>query len=79
VEVTVKLYSGLEKHIKNYDPESGIVLRLRNGSRVRDLIEMLGLPPHGAQFVAINGEIRQPHDEIEEGDQVKVFALSAGG
>jgi len=79
VEVTVKLYSGLEKYIQNYDPEGGIVLRVPIGSRVRDLIEMLGLPPHGARFVTVGKEIKKPDDELAEGDYIKVFTLSAGG
>ena len=79
MEVTVKLYSGLERYVQNYDPESGIVLRLRNGSRVRDLIEMLGLPPHGATFVALGKEIKKPDDELAEGDSVRIFPVSAGG
>lgn len=79
MKVTVKLYSGLERYVQHYDPESGIILRLPNGSKVRDLITVLDLPPHGARFVSVGGQIKKADDEVAHGDHVKIFALSAGG
>jgi sulfur carrier protein ThiS len=79
VRVTVKLFSGLEEDVKNYDPAKGMVFEIRDGATIRELIDSLDLPPHGARFASIGGEVKQGDYELRDGDLVKIFNVIAGG
>ena len=65
VRVTVKLFSGLEEEVKNYDPAKGMVLEIRGGVTIRDLIDSLDLPPHGQTTVVGRTLIVRPLPSCE--------------
>jgi sulfur carrier protein ThiS len=79
VKVTVKLFSGLEEDVQNYDPAKGMVFEIRDGATVKELIDLLDLPPHGARFASIGGEVKQGDYELRDRDLVKIFNVIAGG
>jgi sulfur carrier protein ThiS len=79
VKVTVKLFSGLEEDVQNYDPAKGMVFEIRDGVTMKELIDLLDLPPHGARFASIGGEVKQGDYELRDGDLVKIFNVIAGG
>jgi sulfur carrier protein ThiS len=77
--VTVKLFSGLEEDVQNYDPAKGMVFEIRDGVTMKELIDLLDLPPHGARLASIGGEVKQGDYELRDGDLVKIFNVIAGG
>ena len=77
--MTVKLFSGLEEDVQNYDPAKGMVFEIRDGVTIKELIDLLDLPPHGARFASIGGEVKQGDYEFRDGDLVKIFNVIAGG
>ena len=79
VKVTVMLFSGLEGDLRNDDPAKGRIVQIRRGGTVKELVDLLDLPPHGARFASIGGEVKQGDYELREGDVVKIFDVIAGG
>jgi sulfur carrier protein ThiS len=79
VKVTVKLFSGLEKDLQNYDPAKGMMFEIRDGVTMKELIDSMHLPPHGARFASIGGEVKQGDYKLRDGDLVKIFNVIAGG
>ena len=79
IEVRVKLYSTLERHVKNYNPLTGKIIQLPEGATVGDLIRSLGLPPRGARLVSIRNGVRKWDFKLKDGDLVSIFALLSGG
>jgi sulfur carrier protein ThiS len=79
VKVTVKLFSGLEEDMQNYDQEKGMVIEIQDGATIKELIDSMDLPPHGGRFASIGGEVKQGDYELRDGDLVKIFNVIAGG
>ena len=65
--------------MQNYDPAKGMVFEIRDGVTMKELIDLLDLPPHAARLASIGGEVKQGDYELRDGDLVKIFNVIAGG
>lgn len=79
ITVTVKLYGALPERIADYDSKTGIVVRLDQGARVKELNNHLGLKPDDAGVVAIDGRVAGPDDPLSDGATIKIFQKAYGG
>ncbi len=79
ITVKVKLYGALPERIEDYDSENGIVVRLDQGARVKELNDRLGLRPDDAGVVAIDGRVAGPDDPLNNGTTIKIFQKAYGG
>jgi hypothetical protein len=77
----VKLFTGLHREagLDPYDPEAGIEMEMRKGSRVRSLAKRLGLPGGGLVAFFVGGERVGPWHRLKDGDEVACMKPSAGG
>jgi len=79
VELTVKVYGTLEKHIPGYDPQTGCSVQMMYPSTVADLIARLGISPKRIGIVSINGRLAKQEDILPDRALVKVFHPIFGG
>lgn len=79
MQVTVKLFSVFQEHIPNYDPSSGMMLELPDGTSVAHLLRHLNLPEGSAPVVTCNGRILKQDDVPASGSVLHIFQPVAGG
>lgn len=79
IRVRVKLFSTLERHVKDYELETGISITLPEGATVGDLIQSLGFPPREARLVSIHHFMRGNAYVLTHGDEVSLFGSLGGG
>jgi hypothetical protein len=81
IQITIKLFSGLhsDSGIGGYDPEEGVVMMVKAGTRVGKIAKEMGLPDYRnlAYFV---GGIKAGHRaRLKDGDELVCLRPSAGG
>ncbi len=79
VSVNVKLFGILRRHVPDYDHEKGVVLTLKDGSSIRDVVGVLGLPEKEAGLFLVKGRPKRREDTVCDGDEIAVFVMMAGG
>lgn len=80
MQVQVKLFATLRKHLPPGASAGKATLTLPAGATLRDLIQHLNIPQDMAQMVLVNGEqTREFERALAEGDAVSIFPPVAGG
>ena len=79
MKVRINLYGTLPKYYSDYDLTSGVEKNIPEHTRVRDLIEIMGIPRAGIGMVVIDGKLAKAGDCITEGAEVKFFQPISGG
>jgi len=72
------LLAGLYRR-DGYNPETGIVMELPEGTRLKKAVKQLELPKHQAVSYIVNGEKAKPGTVLVNGDQIFCFLPFAGG
>lgn len=75
----VKLFGLLPKYAPGYDYAKGIVIEAQEGIEYGDLIKLLNLPAGEVGLFSAGGIMKRPEDRIEDGREIKIFMLLAGG
>jgi len=85
MNVTLKIYSGLKKYVKNYNKESGIILKIDEGVTVKQFLEKnidhdraidaISMVTVNEKIVAYNNY----NKKLKDGDLIKVFPPIGGG
>jgi sulfur carrier protein ThiS len=81
ITVKIKLYSGLDRQtdITNYDPESGIDLKIPKGAKLKKAMLVLGLRRHEPVIYFINGKKAGPNQKVNDQDVIFVMKPVSGG
>ena len=81
INVTIKLYSGIEKELtmKNYDPSSGVILEFNSRIRLKKVLQKLGLSNLSTNAYFRNGERIGLWTRLNDGDEVSCLKPSGGG
>ena len=81
IRIQIKLFSGLDATagLAGYDPEKGVSLDVRAGTRVKKVVRALGLSPRDAMVVFVNGKQAQLGDKIRNGDVLFCMKPVSGG
>lgn len=79
LQVRVKLFSSLQRHVDNYDSDKGVLVTLPAGATVKDLIDSLKLPQREARLISVRNLMRQQDFNLADGDLVQIFPPLAGG
>jgi molybdopterin converting factor small subunit len=74
--VNVKLMSMFAKYLKNH-PDGRV--DVKEGTTVRGLAEMLGLPLKLVRIITVNGEQKDLDKVLSDGDLVYIFPPAIGG
>lgn len=80
MHVQVKLYSIFRLQFPHYDAKQGIQMEMKEGSRIRDLFERLGIELGKLSMVRVNGQLERDHMLIlADGDVIELFPMFGGG
>ena len=82
MKVYIKFYSGLEKYIKNYDHEKGLIIKVHPEENISLMINRY-IPENAwgvvGVMILVNHKIIDDHYQVKEGDVFEVYPLSGGG
>ena len=79
MEVTVKLFGTLHKHVGNYNTQASMAVELPEGADVGRLIEKLGIPAARLGMVSVDGKLVTASHLLQGGERVHVFQRIFGG
>ena len=79
MRVRAKLFGILRKKIPHYDPESGIIVDIKDGATVNDLVAHLGLDQAKMGMVSMNGRLVKADQVIDDESLVRIFQPIFGG
>ena len=81
IRVKVKLYGGLDSqtHISDYDPESGIDLTIKENTRIKKVLKIIGLKRLLAMACFVNGEKVGFNQSLKQGDVIFFMKPASGG
>ena len=78
VKKRVKLYGTLSKLFPDYQHSEGLEVEIGEGTKVKDLLVLLGIPESTGAVVAMEGRILKSDDEIDR-DNIHIFQAMQGG
>jgi len=79
MQVRVKLYATLSRHLSNAAPGIPVEIEVPDGSTVGDLVNGLKLPREEVKLFFVKGRARPIDWPLEPGDEVGIFPLIGGG
>jgi sulfur carrier protein ThiS len=79
MQVTVRLYGTLGKRVPGYVHSEGIVVKIPDNGKVKDLLSALKLPESQRVAVALDGRILAQDDLLRDGARVNVMQSLQGG
>ncbi|HDN81055.1 MAG: MoaD/ThiS family protein [Chloroflexi bacterium] len=80
MQVTVRVYASLRRHLPEKYSSNPIELELPEGTTVGEMIEkVLKLPHDSVKVVFVNGKHSDFDQLLSDGDRVGVFPPVAGG
>lgn len=79
LNITLKLYGGLDKYIKNYDYAKGASLRLDSNQIVIDIVKRTGMPKNRISLILANDKTVTLNYRLKNNDIIKIFPQIGGG
>lgn len=79
MEIRVKLFATLTRHVPNAHSGTQLVIDLAEGSTISDLIKKLQLPGSEIKVVFVNGRARSLDWPLNQRDEVGIFPPIGGG
>jgi sulfur-carrier protein len=77
--VRIEVSSGLRGHIPGYDARMGVARDVPPGTRVDELVGLLGLPSDEVSLLMVNRVAAEGGRRLQEGDVVGIFPTMEGG
>ena len=77
IRIKIKVYAELQAYLPGKQEES--VIQIREGARVRDLMESLKMPEHRVMLILKNGKKAKEEDRLSDGDSVFFYPVIGGG
>ena len=79
-KITIKLYGGLEQHIKDYHNQINYKLKLTSSNqKIIDVIKKLGIRKDRISLLLLNGVIVDLNNKLKEDDILKIYPPLGGG
>ena len=77
IRIKVKTYAELQQ----YNPQKGeeFTAQIKEGSTIRSLMELLGMPEHRVMFILRNGQKAKETECLADGDEVFFYPVIGGG
>ena len=79
LDITLKLYGGLERYINNYNHERGVSLKLDYGQTAADLLKKTGIPKNKLVLIMADDKIIHFDYILKQNDVIKMFPPIGGG
>jgi len=79
MKITVKLFGELKRKIPDYRPDKGLEMDIPEGSKVADLLALLGIPTSPGATVIMEGRVLPLEERLSHGALVNIFHVMYGG
>ena len=79
MNVKVKIFGPLRKHVPAYDPEQALEVEIPVGAKVKDLLAHLKIPASESSMVFVNDDYAEEEDALTDGVSVRVLPFIGGG
>ena len=79
LNITLKLFGGLDKYIKDYNHKKGASLHLSSNQAVIDVAKKIGIPINRISLVLINNNATTLDCIVKSNDIIKIFPQIGGG
>jgi molybdopterin converting factor small subunit len=79
MEITVKVYAALRKHVPGDWPQAGRVIEVPSDSTPRTVAAQLGIPAGMPLVVLVGGRTASEHVALSGGDTLYLFPPVVGG
>jgi sulfur carrier protein ThiS len=79
INITLKLYGGLDKYIKDYNYKKGASLRFDSNETIIDILKKLGIPKHRITLIKVGDRIINLDYVVKNDDLIKIFSHIGGG
>ncbi len=85
MKITLKIYSGLKRYVKDYNSKNGLILEIDKGKTIKQLI--IDTINHqkaieAISMITLNDKIiayQNYNQKLKDGDLIKVFPPISGG
>jgi sulfur carrier protein ThiS len=79
MKITVKLFGELKRKIPDYRPDRGLEMDIPEGSKVADLLALLGIPTSPGATVIMEGRVLPLEEKLINGSLINLFHVMYGG
>ena len=79
MKITVKLFGELKRKIPDYKPDKGLEMDIPEGSKVGDLLALLGIPSYPGATVIMEGRVLLLEEKLINGSLINIFHVMYGG
>jgi len=79
MKITVKLFGELRRKIPDYRPDKGLEMDIPEGSKIADLLVLLGIPASPGATVIMEGRILPLEEKLINGSLINLFHVMYGG
>jgi len=79
LNITLKLYGGLDKNIKNYDYEKGASFKLDCSQTIKDILKKIEIPKNRITLIMADDKTINLDYVVKDNDIIKIFSQIGGG
>jgi sulfur carrier protein ThiS len=79
MKITVKLFGELKRKIPDYRPDKGLEMDIPEGSKVADLLALLGIPTSPGATGIMEGRVLPLEEKLINGSLINLFHVMYGG
>ena len=79
MKITIKLFGDLKRKIPDYRPDKGLEMDIPEGSKVADLLALLGIPTSPGATVIMEGRVLPLEEKLITGSLINIFHVMYGG
>ena len=79
MKITVKLFGELKRKIPDYSPDNGLEMDIPEGSKVADLLALLGISSSPGATVIMEGRVLPLEEKLINGSLINLFHVMYGG
>jgi len=79
LDITLKLYGGLQRYINNYNHKKEISLKFDYSQSITDLLKEIEIPKNKIVLIMANDRVINFDYILKQNDVIKIFSPIAGG
>jgi len=79
LNITLKLYGGLDKYINNYVNKEGISLKLNSSQTIKDILKKIEIPKNRITLIMADDKTINLDYVVKDNDIIKIFSQIGGG
>jgi len=79
INITIKLFGGLDKYLKDYDHDKGAFLRLDSNETIIDILKKIGIAENRISLIMSDDKIISLNYVVKNNEIIKIYSQIGGG